>query len=47
MYPTRYWSENADGQNDIGPISFTISSRYTKDIGPMTVRYRFADWDVC
>ena len=30
------------GQNDIRPISFMISSRYTKDIGPMTVRYRFA-----
>ena len=35
---------NADGQNDIGPISFTIFSRYTKDISPMTVRYRFVDW---
>lgn len=35
---------NADGQNDIGPMSFTISSRYTRDIGPMMARYRFADW---
>ena len=35
---------NADWQNDISPISFTISSRYTKDICPMAVRYKFADW---
>ena len=35
---------SADGQNDIGPMSFTIYSRYTADVGPMMARYRFADW---
>ena len=44
MFPTRY-RLNADGQNDIGPMWFTISNRYTRDIGPMIARYRFADWD--
>ena len=27
------------------PMVKTISIRYTKHIGPMTARYRFADWD--
>ena len=36
----------ADGQNDIRPMLFTISSRYLNDIGRMMVRYRFADWEV-
>ena len=36
---------NADGHNDIGPMSFTISSQYTRDVGPMMARHRFADSD--
>ena len=32
------------GKTISGPMSFTISSRYLNDIGPMMVRYRFADW---
>ena len=34
----------ADGQNYFCPMLFTISSGYLNDIGPMMVKYRFADW---